>query len=118
MKKSKKIMFGIAVAAVASLNVKIANNIQDRNNAMSLVNLENITEAQETSTSSGETVYNTGSSVTRGENGNIVAVEYLNGSAFRTIGCKGESYNFNCSFTTIDGKRYTGSGDPFVMSLR
>ena len=47
MNKSKKIMFGIAVAAVASLNVYVANDVIEQRKATSLLNLENISEAGE-----------------------------------------------------------------------
>ena len=45
MSKTKKIMFGIAVAAVASLNVYVANDVIEQNNATSLLNLDNIADA-------------------------------------------------------------------------
>ena len=45
MSKTKKIMFGIAVAAVASLNVYVANDVIEQRKATSLLNLENISEA-------------------------------------------------------------------------
>ena len=47
MEKSKKIMFGIAVAAVTSLNMYVANDVIEQRKATSLLNLENISDAGE-----------------------------------------------------------------------
>ena len=47
MSKTKKIMFGIAVAAVAGLNVYVANDVIEQRKATSLLNLENISDATE-----------------------------------------------------------------------
>ena len=110
MKKSKKIMFGIAVAAVASLNVKIANNIQERNNAMSLVNLENITEAQETSTSGNESTIYTGVNESYGSEGAVSCIEYKYGKIYRVVYCTGGNPYSPCSFN-MNGRKYVGNGD-------
>ena len=40
-------MFGIAVAAVASLNMYVANDVIEQRKATSLLNLENISDATE-----------------------------------------------------------------------
>lgn len=45
--KIKRIFLGIAVAAVAGVNVYLANDIRVQRNELSLLNLENIAEALE-----------------------------------------------------------------------
>ena len=105
-------MFGIAVAAVASLNVKIANNIQERNNAMSLVNLENITEAQECISVKVEHMPNSNylHIETNSCNKTIIVTEYeQDGSIKETYNCDGNNYN-ECIFVT-SGQTFKGIGN-------
>ena len=45
--KLKKTILGMAVVAVAGVNVWLANDVNARNNVLSMLNLENIAEATE-----------------------------------------------------------------------
>ena len=112
--KGENIIFSVFIIAVASLNVKIANNIQDRNNAMSLVNLENITEAQECVSVKVEHMSNGRDlSITTNSCSNAISITEFhndaNGNGIRmTYLCSGNS-NETCELT-VCGQIFKGTG--------
>lgn len=113
MNKIIKTILGVAVAIVASINVHIANNIYEHTRSLSLLNLENISNADEctfyTSTEKAENG-RTLSITTNSCNGGAVSVkEYFSSGGVRYVyTCNGKG-NTSCKLE-VSGQIFTGTG--------
>ena len=95
--KSKKLILSTVVAFVAGINVYLANDIQtQKNNSLSLLNLENIAEAGD-GDDYGDVNTGHGNGYTWSQDGNlIVVVQSVNGRIVWKGICKGVTNP--CSF--------------------
>lgn len=112
MKLRNKIL-AMAVVAVAGMNVYLANDIRVQRNELSLLNLENIAEAEECKTSvetqdmyNGHTLVISSNSCT-----NAMAITDYNsgGQVANTYTCDGTN-NTYCDFT-LYGQHFEGKGN-------